>query len=308
MPLLDTLPLEAGARQWQVWGTTARILVADPDIADDAEQLVREQLDAVDLACSRFRPDSELALLPRLDDGGVDAEISPRLADLVAVALHAAALSSGDVDPTLADDLCALGYTVDYARIGEVRVPVTLSRRRRPRHDAVRLEGQRLRMPSGVHLDLGATAKARAADLAAAEILVRLGTAALVSLGGDIATAGAAPDGGWQVLVKDGPGQPATVVGLLGGGLATSSTLTRRWRHGTRLVHHILDPRSGQPAEPFWRTVTVAAADCVAANTASTAAVVAGPSAPARLHGLAARLVRRDGDVVRLGDWPEEGS
>ena len=96
-------------------------------------------------------------------------------------------------------------------------------------------------------------------------------------------------------------------MGVTEGGVATSSTLTRRWQRSGRSVHHLIDPRSGEPAQPFWRTVTVAAQDCVTANTASTACVVLGPDAEGWLAGrdLAARLVRADGRVVRVGGWPE---
>jgi thiamine biosynthesis lipoprotein len=135
----------------------------------------------------------------------------------------------------------------------------------------------------------------------------------LVSLGGDIAMAGAAPDGGWPVLVAedhaaplDGPGP---VVRLNGGGLATSSTTVRRWRRGGAELHHIVDPATGLPAAGRWRTASVGAATCVDANAAATAAIVWGERAPAWLaeRRLPARLVATDGAVVRVAGWPEDG-
>ena len=103
---------------------------------------------------------------------------------------------------------------------------------------------------------------------------------------------------------------PNVVVAMTSGGLATSSTTARRWVHGGRAMHHILDPSTGLPAESPWRTVTVAAATCADANTASTAAIVRGRSAPSWLHalGLPARLVRQDGVVHTVGGWPAEAS
>jgi thiamine biosynthesis lipoprotein len=92
-----------------------------------------------------------------------------------------------------------------------------------------------------------------------------------------------------------------------GGGLATSSTTQRRWRRGGLLVHHILDPRTGLPPAPVWRTVSVAAESCVAANTLTTAAIVWREDAPKRLGGVPARLVREDGEVVMVGGWPPDG-
>jgi FAD:protein FMN transferase len=167
------------------------------------------------------------------------------------------------------------------------------------------LDGRRLTVPPGVLLDLGATAKAVAADRAAALVAQRLGTGVLVALGGDLATAGTAPDGGWRVLVEDRPGDPRCTVQLpAGGALATSSTAGRAWGRPGELLHHILDPRTGRPAPTVWRTVSVAAFSCLRANTLSTAAIVRGRAALNLLGGVPSRLVTPDLDVVRLGGWP----
>ncbi|HYZ37586.1 MAG TPA: FAD:protein FMN transferase [Pseudonocardiaceae bacterium] len=101
----------------------------------------------------------------------------------------------------------------------------------------------------GVLLDFGATAKALAADRAAAQITRALGCGVLVSLGGDIAVAGSAPAGGWRIAVAEDHTQaqacPQQIVTIGTGGLATSSTTRRRWRRGGRWLHHIVDPRTG---------------------------------------------------------------
>ena len=105
--------------------------------------------------------------------------------------------------------------------------------RRTPGWRVVELTGTRLRLPAGVELDLGATAKAVAADRCAGAVADALGVGVLVSLGGDIATAGPGPPGGWQVLVQDTPTDPAAHLGLLGGtAVATSSSVRRTWRRG----------------------------------------------------------------------------
>jgi thiamine biosynthesis lipoprotein len=166
-----------------------------------------------------------------------------------------------------------------------------------------------------VHLDLGATAKAWAADRAASRLAGALGCGVLVGLGGDIAVAGPPPPGGWRIRVQDitgrpedPPAGPAAVVAIRDGGLATSSTTARRWRRGGDVLHHILDPRTGLPAAVHWRTVSVAAATCVDANTASTAAIIRGPQALDWLSnlGLPARLVDAAGTVRTVGGWPAE--
>ena len=166
-------------------------------------------------------------------------------------------------------------------------------------------------------LDLGATAKAWAADRGARAVWDAARCGVLVEprrrhrhrRGG-----GSGPPGGWQIHVTDdhrsGPDAPGQTVAIADGGLATSSVAVRRWRRGGQTMHHIIDPSSGAPARGPWRTVSVAAADCTDANIAATAALVRGERAPAWLDalGLPARLVAHDGAVLRLGDWPLEGS
>jgi thiamine biosynthesis lipoprotein len=314
MPLLERLPLRPTTRQWDVWGTTARIVVTDPKFADDAQALVKNQLNAVDEACSRFREDSELARAQRrlLERPGRPVVVSTLLAELIRAGLDAAARTDGDVDPTLADDLSALGYDRGYALIelstSSGSIPVHLSHRVRHHWGDLRLDGRRLSMPAGVHLDLGASAKAFSADKAAAAVAKWYRCGVLVSLGGDIATAGPAPESGWQVLVQDGADEPESRIRLDGGALATSSTISRRWRNGTSAVHHILDPASGKSADPVWRTVSIAADTCAEANALTTATVVRGWKALPwlRSSGHTARLVSSNGEIVTLGGWPEQ--
>ncbi|WP_290062753.1 FAD:protein FMN transferase, partial [Amycolatopsis solani] len=166
-------------------------------------------------------------------------------------------------------------------------------------------------LPRGVHLDLGATAKALAADRAAWRIHSVVGCGVLVNLGGDLRAAGRVPAGGWQVALADDhavavAAPEATVALHRDFGLATSGITRRRWRRGGRTVHHIVDPRTGDVPEPRWRTVTVAAESTVDANTAATAAVVLGADAPEWLtqRRLPARLVGLGGDVVTTPGWP----
>ena len=290
-------------------GTTAVVVVRGPAVLE-AERLLAAELDAIDRTCSRFRPDSEL--MRANDAAGRPTAISELLTEAVGVALRAAEQTDGAVDPTVAPALVALGYDRDFAAMEvdaaqDVRgVPAAGWR-------SVALDARRriLRMSPRCRLDLGATAKALAADRAARAIAARTGSPTLVDLGGDVATAGPAPAGGWVVRVTDdhraGPDADGQSVTVRGGAMATSSTAVRRWRRGGRAVHHIVDPATGEPAAPIWRTVSVAAASCVDANTASTAAIVRGAAAPQWLEslGLPARLVAPDGSVVRVGDWPE---
>jgi thiamine biosynthesis lipoprotein len=298
---------------WEAWSCRVRLAVTEPAALDEARAVLSRYLADVDLACSRFRPDSELTAL----DGAAGrwTDVSPLLAELLATALRAARLTDGDVDPTVGGALAGLGYDRDIRLLRPVEgVVVALPA---PGWTSVELErpAGRVRVPEGVRLDLGATAKAWTADTAAEDIARRTGAGCLVSLGGDVAVAGRAPDGGWRIRVEDvtgdpdaPPSGPCTVVRIGDGGLATSSIRARRWQRGGTELHHLLDPRTGLPAAPAWRTVSVAAGTCVDANTVSTAAIVRGHAVWPWLRriGVPVRLVPVDGQVVTSGGWPAE--
>lgn len=318
---------EASA-SWQALGTGVQVIVTDPRQLPAARELLAEDLAAVDQACSRFRPDSEIVGLDTARPAAGAARrpgwtgpvrISPLLAEAIGAALRAARATGGDVDPTVGRAMDAIGYDRDFPLVAADGPAVKLRVVAVPGWRQIELDeaGCLLSLPAGVRLDLGATAKAWAADRSAARLAASLGCGVLVSLGGDIAVAGPPPDGGWRVRVQDVSGRPedppvgpAAVVAIREGGLATSSTTARRWRRGGDLLHHILDPRTGLPAPPVWRTVSVAAGSCLDANTASTAAVIRGRGAPTWLAGLGlpARLVGEAGDVLTVAGWPAEGS
>jgi thiamine biosynthesis lipoprotein ApbE len=295
---------------WRALGTLVQLVVTDPGALAEARRLLTRDLAEVDAACSRFRADSEIRALT-----GGRQRISPLLAEAIAVALRAAGLTDGDVDPTVGAAMSAVGYDRDFEKIEPNGPPISLTVRKVPGWREVRLDGRSLTLPAGVQLDLGATAKAWAADRSAARIARELGTGVLVSLGGDIAVAGPAPHDGWRIRVQDvtgapddPPGGPYALIAIRDGGLATSSTAARRWQRGGDVLHHILDPRTSLPAEPVWRTVSVAAGSCADANAASTAAVLRGRRALgwlARL-GLPARLVDATGVVFTVAGWPDE--
>ena len=289
---------------WEAWSSRVHVAVADAAALADARAAVTDELAAIDRTCSRFRGDSELERVHAA--GGEAVRVSPLLAEAVAVALDAARRTAGLVDPTIGAAMIAAGYDRDFASLpadapAGPAVPA-------PGWRSVRLDrhGRMLRLAPGTRLDLGATAKALAADRSAAKAAAAASCGVLVSLGGDVAVAGAPPAGGWPVGIADGHrDEAAETVALHAGGLATSSTTQRRWRRGARELHHVLDPRSGAPAAVVWRTVTVVAECCVQANTASTAALVLGEQAPAWLErrGLPARLVRAGGAVTGTCGW-----
>jgi thiamine biosynthesis lipoprotein len=133
-----------------------------------------------------------------------------------------------------------------------------------------------------------------------------------VSLGGDVAVAGSAPEGGWSIRIAEwhgaDPYEPGPSVSIADGGLATSSTTIRTWQRGQDRLHHVINPSTGWSADVVWRTVSVAASTCVGANVAATASIIRGERAPHWLAelGLPARLVRADGSALVVGGWPDE--
>ena len=290
-------------------GTTALLAVAEPDALDAAERILRAELAAIDAACSRFRPDSEISRLH--ENAGAATLVSPLLAEALAVALRAADQTEGIVDPTVGHAVSALGYDRDFAGIEPDGADPLPAPQAAPGWWRVGWDGATVVLPRGVALDLGATAKALAADRIAALATAATGAGVLVSLGGDVRVAGPAPDDGWRIAIGDDHERalidPELVVSIAAGGLATSSTTRRAWRRAGRTVHHIVDPRTGDVPDSRWRTVSVAAATCVDANTASTAAVVLGDAAPGWLadRRLPARLVDLDGAVTTTAGWPE---
>ncbi|GAB3409951.1 FAD:protein FMN transferase [Flindersiella endophytica] len=304
--------MNIGRVAFSALGTRAELVLTEPAQLPAAECVLRQRLEELDAACSRFRADSELSGLQQR--AGTRVRVSRLLFDALSVALRAARLTEGLVDPTVGDAISRLGYDRDFALLDRDRSV--------PSHPATPVPGwQRLRLdpvtrevliPQGVRLDLGATAKAWAADRAAAELARLAGCGVLVGLGGDIAVAGPPPAEGWRIVLgedharTDPDRDPTVVIGS--GGLATSSTTVRTWRRCGRVLHHIVDPRTGDLSDPAWRTVSVAAATCLDANTATTAAIVIGHDAAGWLaqRGLPALLISVDGEATAVGGWPAD--
>jgi thiamine biosynthesis lipoprotein len=265
----------------------------------------RRTVEAFDLACSSFREDSELSRLNA--SAGRRVAISPLLFEALREAVGAARATDGAVDPTVGQALIAHG--INPAIGGEMfRIQAVSG------YGVVDLDegSQTVSIPAGVRLDLGATAKALAADRAATAAAREGGCGMLVALCGDVAVAGESPAEGWSIRVTDdhrlhaGEGQ---TIAIRSGGIATSSTTVRRAGEEPDAASHLIDPVTGTPVAGPWRTVTVHAESCLAANTASTASIVLGGGAFDWLdaRSLTARLVTHDGRVVRVGGWPSEG-
>jgi thiamine biosynthesis lipoprotein len=292
--------------RFAAWGTTVHLLTRRPEDLPALREVTDAVLAEVGRACSRFDPESDLSRVNR--HPGEWVVVDPLLVRALEVAVAAAEVTDGLVDPLLGRPLVQWGYDRDWRRIDAAADPGPPAWVDQPRPDAwreIELRSASVRIPTGTALDLGSVTKAWAADLIAATHAGEHGTPALVNLGGDLAVA--APDGeDWVVEVATGPSSPAqTAVRITEGGVATSSTQVRRWRRGGVERSHVIDPRTNQPVRTRWTFVTVAAVSATAANTAATAAVVLGDAAPDWLTRLGVDARLSDGaHVVRTGRWP----
>jgi thiamine biosynthesis lipoprotein len=288
----------------RAWSCTVRLVVEDDRALNAAAEDLTALLGRVDEIASRFRPDSALSMANAR--AGRPTPVPKLLVELVGVALGAAVATDGAVDPTVGLAMQRIGYDRDIDAI-EPDGPALAPRRslRRWQHVRLNREGGLLTVPVGTAIDLGATCKAHIADRAAVQLSSRYRTGVLVELGGDLAVAGERPDG-WCIRVAEREGEDGQLVLVRHGGLVTSTTTVRHWTRGGRGMHHIVDPRTGAPVDGPWRTASVAAPTALAANIASTAALVLGDDAVAWLeaHGRAARLVARDGSVHTTAGWP----
>jgi len=233
---------------------------------------------------SRFRPDSELNRVN--DAAGSIVQVSAPFAELVELALRAAQVTDGLVDPTLGAAIEAAGYDRDFSDLTPSADPAEPGARGRWR--SVRLRQTLLHRPRGVRLDLNGVVKGKTVD----DALALVDGDGFVSAGGDLAARGAV-----DVALPDGGS-----VRVLEGGLATSSTTKRRWLRAGTLQHHLIDPRTGRPCETPWQEVTVSAATCLQADVAAKAALLLGDKGPRYLerHGLAGRFIRSEGDALSV--------
>jgi thiamine biosynthesis lipoprotein ApbE len=288
-------------------GTTNTVAVDDPAALQDAMAIVKAEVHEIDAVCSRFRPDSELSRLNGRSGRG-DVLLSPLLEEAIVAALDSAEMTGGLVDLTVGRCVEDAGYTVTFRDLPAEGPPLEMQVRRVIGWRALGYDrsAHTMRLPVGVGLDLGASGKAWAADRAATAVVDSLGVSVAVSCGGDVAVRGPAPECGWPIRVAtDADAEAWQDVVIFDGGLATSGTTSRRWRRGGIEMHHIIDPSTGMPAQTPWAMVTAAAASCVEANAAATAALIMGDAAPAWLDrlGLPARLVDNTGFVRFAGGW-----
>jgi thiamine biosynthesis lipoprotein len=283
------------SRQRRLMGTDVSIQLAVPSKQiTEAEHALHESfiwLTEVEARLTRFSADGELMRLNH--QAGTPFEASLILFDCLSIALEAAERTNGLYDPALLPHLEAAGYDRDFAEIAhrnigtiERSIPAT-GRWREIRLDVARSQ---IMLPAGIQIDLGGIAKGWAADYLADHILASYPNA-LINIGGDMRVRGGnAPDTLWAIAI-DNPLLPAAdnedhlaIVTPGKGGVATSGANRRWWLQGKRVSHHLIDPRTGHPAQVWtppeterdeYNAKTLIAAATAFAETASEAEVAA---------------------------------
>jgi len=270
------------------------ILMAADGRADDlASAFWTTQLfvEACERRFTRFSDESELSALNR--SAGTWFPASPQLLEVVSLALTCHEQTAGLFDPSVLPDLQRAGYTrsMDLIRREGAVEPQEQGtpRQRVPLSEIdLRPETGLIRLPDGMSLDLGGIAKGWIAEQAA-ELLATYSPASAVDAGGDIFFVGL-PEGelSWAVEIEDprdalAPALIALEVGP--GAVATSSVVKRAWMQGARQRHHLIDPRTGEPAATDWLSVTVLAPHAHLAEVFAKALLIAGPDEASQIAG-----------------------
>jgi thiamine biosynthesis lipoprotein len=286
-------------RLFAAMGTEVELLVDCDEACDDALDAAEAEFHRLEALLSRFRADSELSRLNA--SGSIDA--GPDLARVVQLCLDAHDRTGGRFDPTVHDALVAAGYDRSFELVATGGDESAAAPTPRPadvdahRPPGVRVSEGRIELDPDVRLDLGGIGKGYAAERAA-ELLATAGPC-LVNAGGDVATRA----GSWAIGVET-PGDALTLELAGGGGLATSGRDRRRWRRHGRELHHLIDPRTGTPAENDLLRVTVVGDDAVAAEVAAKSLFLVGADearAEADAACLPAVLVTRAGRTILAG-------
>lgn len=295
-------------------GTDVEVLAvgADDDAMAALGALAIDALEAREARWSRFRPTSELCRLN--DAAGAPVVVSRSTFGLIARAVDAWRDTEGRYDPTVLAALEAAGYDRDFDAVPReadaADAADTAGGTAVPGCGDVELDRlvSAVRLPRGVALDLGGIGKGAAADEVSGELLeaaVPGVRGILVNLGGDLRARGDSPvPHGWVVEVDDPLGTGATgLLAIAEGAVATSTKLRRAWTRGDRALHHLIDPRTGEPAESGLASVTIVAGEAWRAEVLAKAAFVAGTDEGRALvegAGATGLFVTDAGDVVEL--------
>ncbi|HEY6410294.1 MAG TPA: FAD:protein FMN transferase [Ktedonobacteraceae bacterium] len=291
--------------EFRAMGTTISMLL--PEIqAERGAQIVRALFAEWEQTLSRFLPESELSQLNQ--QAGTPVAVSDLLYTVLATALTAAQATEGVYDPALLDQLVQLGYDRTFDDLPTVGLDLIIPGEPGGRWRGIKVDPLRhqVTLPSAIKLDFGGIAKGMAVDAALQRLRQNGVSHAMVNAGGDLAVLGLPPNAEqWSVAV---PGQEQLwTIPLLHGAIATSGIAHRHWRQGNTLRHHLLDPRTGLPAQSDLWSVTVVADRCEQAEVAAKVAFILGSRQGAdflRRHRIAGLLVHEHGTWETIEPWP----
>ncbi len=300
-----TTPPGMRREEFRAMGTTISMLLPENQAGMGAE-IVRTLFSAWEQTLSRFLPESELSQLNQ--QAGTPVAVSNLLYDVLATALTAAQATEGVYDPALLEQLEQLGYDRTFDDLPVNRFDPSIPGEPGGRWRGIKVDPIRrqVMLPAGIKLDFGGIAKGMAVDASLEKLHQNGISSALVNAGGDLSVLGLPPsDDQWIVAV---PGQKQYwTIPLHHGAIATSGIAHRYWRQGNILRHHILDPRTGLPAQCDLRSVTVVADRCEQAEVAAKVAFILGSKLGAdflRKHHIAGLLVHEEGTWETVPPFP----
>jgi thiamine biosynthesis lipoprotein len=256
------------------------IVVGDADVSSAAALLSE-----LESHWSRFIVDSDITALNNAS--GRPVRVHPSTITLITTMIDGWRLTDHAFDPSVLQIMCDSGYRSSIDDPYKVTLlpdgaMLVGGYDEAPAMDAIVIDAatSTVRLPLGLAIDPGGVGKGLAADLAVRHLLDNGAAGALVSIGGDMAMAGTPPEGtpGWSVAVEN----PDTSLGnaclleVEAGGVATSSTRSRRWVHDGRERHHVIDPLARHQSTTDLATVTVIGRAGWLAEVHATAGLLAG--------------------------------
>ncbi len=259
---------------------TSVVLGAESDHPFTAFLLAQEFIEQSEQRFSRFLYDSELNTLNR--SAGTWFQASPEMMEVITSAMECHIATDGLFNPAILPNLKVAGYTrsMDEIRSYGADKTTALHSKAALAFESIQLDTaqSRILLPAEMQIDLGGIAKGWIAEKAA-RILAEHSSACVVNAGGDMFLIGHPNGKSWEVVLEDPLDQHHDLLMLLveDGAVATSSTTKRIWTQGEQVRHHLIDPRSGKPAQSCWLSVTVFAPHAIQAETFAKALLIAGP-------------------------------
>jgi FAD:protein FMN transferase len=299
------IPIGMARTQFRAMGTVISLLLPTEHL-QRGEEIVRTLFTDWEQTLSRFLPESELSRLNRL--AGTSVIVSELLFTVMCHALAAAQVTDGLYDPTLLNQLMQLGYDRSFEQLLTTQPASQHPNAHGGKWRNIRIEhaARLVKLPPEVNVEFGGIAKGMAVDAALEALRQENIATALVDAGGDLAVLGVPlQEQQWPIEIQ---GKICSwVIPLHRGALATSGVAHRRWQQGAYMRHHLIDPRTGLPAQSGLWSVTVAAALCRQAEVAAKVAFLLGTERGSdflQRHSLAGLFVREDGTWTTAGPWP----